>query len=203
MQVTHHDFFKDVIAADLENSMSMEANQELQLALLYDAALTLNRELDPRVQLEFLFKIVMKAMRADRVSFYRYDEARDEIGFELGIGQSPDVREMLLSKKYAVSEGRGFVSWVAKHRTPLLVPDIFADWRDSVIDPGIRSGLWVPVERERQLRGVHAALSTRVNAFTPHDERLLVLFANHVSLVLEHAQLAEELRCFRATGRAS
>ena len=184
-------------------SMSMGANQESQLALLYDAALTLNRELDSRVQLEFLFKIAMKALRADRVSFFRYDETRDEIGFELGIGQSPAVRERLLSQKYAVSEGRGFVGWVAKQREPLLVPDISADLREALLDPEIRSGLWVPVEREKQLRGVLATLSTRTAAFTPHDERLLVLFANHVSVALENARLAEEVRNRRAMVRVS
>ncbi len=184
-------------------SVSVEANQKLQLALLYDAALTLNRELDPRVKLEFLIKIAMKALRADRVSFFRYDETRDETGFELGIGQSPAVRERLLRQKYAASEGRGFVGWVAKHREPLFVPDIFADLRETVIDPEIRSGLWVPVEREKQLRGVLAALSTRVNAFTPYDERLLVLFANHVSVVMENARLAEVVRNHRAIVRAS
>ncbi len=202
MQVTRRDFLKDVLAADLK-VMSIEEKQELQLALLYDAALTLNRELDPRVQLQFLFKIVMKALRADHVSFYRYDEGRDEISFELGIGQSPDVRGWLLSQKYAVREGRGFVSWVAKHREPLPVPDVFGDLRDTVIDPGIRSGLWVPVEREKQLLGVLAALSTRVNAFTSHDERMLILFANHISVVFELARLAAEVRDFRAIARAS
>ncbi len=181
----------------------MGANQELQLALLYDAALTLNRELDPRVQLEFLFKIAMKALRADRISFFRCDETRNEIGFEWGIGQSPAIRERLLSQKYAMSDGRSFVGWVAKHREPLLIPDISVDVREAVIDPEIRSGLWAPVEREKQLRGVLAVLSTCVNAFTPQDGRLLVLFANHVSVVIENARLAEEVRYRRATVSAS
>ncbi len=202
MQITRRDFLNDILAGDLEQSMGREENQERQLALLYDAALTLNREIDPRVQLQFLFKIVMKALRADSVSFYRYDEGRDEIGFESGAGQSPQVLESLLRQKYAVSEERGFVSWVAKHREPLSVPDIFGDLRDAVVDPGMRSGMWVPVLREKHLLGVHAALSTRVNAFTPQDERLLILFANHVSVVIEHARLAAEVRDYRAVARA-
>lgn len=198
MQITRRDSLNNILTADLEESMGREEHQERQLALLYDAALTLNREIDPRVQLQFLFKIVMKALRADHVSFYRYDEGRDEIRFESGTGQSPEILESLHRQKYAVSEGRGFVSWVAKHREPLFVPDIFGDSRDAVVDPAMRSGMWVPVLREKHLLGVHAALSTRVNAFTPQDERLLILFANHLSVVIEHARLAAEVRDCRA-----
>ncbi len=52
----------------------------------------------------------------------------------------------------------------------------------------------VAAARERQLRGVLTALSTRLNAFATRDEKLIEFFANHISVVLEHARVDEEVR---------
>lgn len=46
-----------------------------QLALLYDAGLTLNRVLDSHEQLEFLLNITKKALSAERADFFRFDPA--------------------------------------------------------------------------------------------------------------------------------
>jgi GAF domain-containing protein len=78
------------------------------------------------------------------------------------------------------------------------VSDVFADPRWVVIDPQIRSALWVPVEHENQLLGVLGVLSERVNAFTPDDERLLGLFANQAAVAMVNARLFEHEQQRRA-----
>ena len=163
-----------------------------QLALLYDAGLTLNRVLDPQVQLEFLLEIATKALHAERAEFFRQDAARNEMVFESGIGYSPETSDKLRAIRFRVSEERGLVGWVAQQRLPLNMPDVSADPRYVVIDPEIRSTLGVPIEHENQLRGVLAVSSTRVNAFSPDDERLFVLFANQISVAMETARLFEQ-----------
>ncbi|MDE3090901.1 MAG: PAS domain S-box protein, partial [Chloroflexota bacterium] len=165
-----------------------------QFALLYDAGLTLNRTLDPRVQLEFLFKIAVKALHADRAEFFRYDPARDALRFEQSIGyaEKGEAEQALRAQSFRNGDERGLVGWVSQNRVPLNVPDVSADPRYIAIDSEIRSGLWVPVERENRLGGVLAVLSARVGAFTPQDERLLALFANQVAVALENARLFEE-----------
>lgn len=162
-----------------------------QLALLYDAGLALNRVLEPGAQLEFLFKIAIKALRAERAEFFRHDAGTNRIRFEIGVGYAAGtgVEDALRGLDLSEQGDRGLVGWVAKERMPLYLPDLRADPRYISVDPDIRSALWVPVEHENQLLGVLGVLSTRLDAFTPQDERLLVLFANQAAVALENARL--------------
>jgi len=163
-----------------------------ELALLYEAGLTINRELDPHLQLETLFKTAMQALQADHAEFFRYDAARGSVHFELGIGYSPEILEKLRSLVAHDGEARGLIGVVAQNRKPLNLPDVHADPRYIEIDPEIRSALWVPVARENQLLGVLGVLSTRPNAFSEQGERLLSLFANQAAVALENARLFAE-----------
>ncbi len=175
-----------------------------QLALLYDAGLTLNRVLDPHLQIDFLLKIAMKAVGADRAEFYRCDTARGQLRFEQGLGPDDTIQASLRGWDIPLGEERGIVGWVAKHHLPQTVPNLPADPRWVAFDPALRSGVWTPVEREGQPLGVLAVLSTRLDAFTSSDERLLMLFANQIAVAMENArllttereqrQLAENLR---------
>ena len=166
-----------------------------QLGLLYDAGLALNSVLDPRVQLEFLFKIATKALNAERAEFFRYDPLRKQLAIEMSVGYTDEgARETEPLLSFSLDDERGMVSWVARQRVPLNVGDVQADERWITIDPGIRSGVWVPVQHENELRGILCVLSIRVNAFSAQDERLLVLFANQVATAMENAHLFEMQR---------
>ncbi|MFQ5857709.1 MAG: GAF domain-containing protein [Anaerolineae bacterium] len=164
-----------------------------QLALLYEAGLTLNSMLEPRAQLEFLFNIAMRALRADRAEFFRFDPARNEMAFEFGLGYSAEILDTLHKTRFHTEEEHGLIGWVKKNRAPLRLPDVSADLRYVVIDPEIRSGLCVPVERNNQCLGTLAVFRTRADAFTPQDERLLVLFANQAAVALENSRLYQAI----------
>ena len=88
-----------------------------------------------------------------------------------------------------MGEEKGLVGWVAQERKPLYLPDVSLDPRWLIMNPKIRSALWVPVERENELLGVISVVSTRLDGFTPSDQNLLVLFANQVAVSLENARL--------------
>lgn len=160
-----------------------------QLALLYDAGLTLNRTLNPRTQLEFLFQIATKALHAERAEYWRYDPAAGVARYELGVGYAFHTQGALDGLEFPRGELKGLVGQVAQDRLPINLPDVSADPRYLAIDPDIRSALWVPVERQDELLGVLSVLSTRPNAFTAQDERLLVLFANQAAVAIENARL--------------
>ena len=179
------------IALDRARQFEETRARAEQLALLYDAGLALNRELDPHTQLQALFKIAMKALHADRAEFFRYDAARNELRFELGIGYPDAAQDALRSLAFDLGDERGVVSQVGQKRTPLYVPDVSALPNWVTVDPEIRSGLWAPVEHEAQLLGVLAVLSTHADAFTLQDKQLLVLFANQAAVALENARLFE------------
>jgi PAS domain S-box-containing protein len=165
-----------------------------RLALLYDAGLALNSVLDPRVQLEFLFKIAMRALNAERAEFFRFDASENRLVLELALGFDKKKQDVLDRLRFAVDTDGGFAVQVYRERVPLNVGDVQADPRWVVVDDRIRSGLWVPVRHEDQFRGILAVLSTRKHAFTVHDERLLTLFANQAAIAMENARLFEETR---------
>lgn len=161
-----------------------------QLALLYDAGLALNSILEPRAQLEYLLKIACRTLRADRVTFLRYNPARDQLEPELCIGYDAETaaRWQQLGAELPLAQ------WIAVQRLPLNLPDLSADSRYVPIDPSLRSGLWMPIEREQRLLGVLGVLSTRPHAFTPEAERLLALFANQAAVAIENTRLFNELQ---------
>ncbi|MBI4790483.1 MAG: GAF domain-containing protein [Chloroflexi bacterium] len=163
-----------------------------QLALLYDAGLTLNRVLEPKTQLEFLFKIAVKALHADRATFYRYVAAEDTLHLEQSIGYPIKLQDKVHRLKFRVQASDGIAARVARDCVPFRAADLPADPNWIVVDASIRSGLWAPIQHEKQLLGVLSVFSATPDAFTPQDERLLVLFANQVSVAMENARLFAE-----------
>ncbi len=187
--------FASQAAGAVHNARLLDETRQraTQLGLAYDAALTLNRELDARVQLEFLFQIAQRALHADDAAFFRYDAARQEIAFESGVGAGAEL-EAVRGMRFALGEERGLVGWVAAQRLPLYLPDVRADPRWIAVDESVRSVIWVPLVHEKDLIGVLSVGSARTHAFTPQDERLLILFANQIAVALLNARLLTQTR---------
>lgn len=169
-----------------------EQQRAAQLKLLYDAGLALNSVLEPKAQLEYLFKVAMETLNADRAEFQHFDPAVHKVTFELGLGYSSESLEEMHKMSIPVDEDRGLVGWVIKKRLPLNIPDLYADPRYIIIDPELRSGLLVPVIRDNQVLGVLSVFSKRKEAFSSEHERLLLLFANQAAVAMENARLLEE-----------
>ncbi len=184
------------MALALQNARLFEetGRRVQELALLYDAGLTLNRVIEPRAQLEFLLMLAATALRADAAEFFVFDPARDELRYEFGIGLSAEEAEGLRRLRFAADDENTVPGWVATNRLLLNLPDAPADPRWVVADPAIHSALFVPVAYEKQLRGILGVKSKSGDAFMPQDERLLTLFANQVSVAMNNARLFEETR---------
>lgn len=183
--------FADLAAAALNNAelLRQAERRAQQLSLLYDAGLTLNRVLNSRSQLEFLFQIARRMLHADRMAFFRYVPNNNTLRYEMGIGLPEEAQAQLQARVFAVAQAEGLAGWVAQQRLPALVPDVRMDARWLVLEDRVRSALAVPVEHENELRGVVLALSYRVGAFNPQDERMLILLANQVAAAMELTRL--------------
>ncbi len=168
-----------------------------QLALLYDAGLALNSVLELHTQLGTLSRLAMKTLGASHTAFFRYHPTTQELQFEFGIDADENVIAMRQTLQYLTDaeHERDPLGWVVQHHLPLLVNDVSADPRWSqLLHSVIRSGLWVPVERENHLLGILMVSSPEANAFTADHERLLTLFANQAAVALENARLYTELQ---------
>lgn len=182
-------------AALLHNArVNQEAEKRAQqLALVYDAGLTLNRVLEPRMQLDFLSRIAMRSVRADRAMFWRYAAESNTLRMQLAIGYPPRLLEDAGFERLALSESYAVETWVAQTRLPLRLNEAQADTRFHIIDPLLHAGIWVPVEHDNRLLGILVVLSEHRNAFTADDERLLVLFASQAAVALENARLYQSV----------
>jgi GAF domain-containing protein len=184
--------FASYVAGAIHNARLWQETQTRaeQLALLYDAGLALNSILEPRAQLEHLLTIARRVLRADRVTFLRYNPQRARIEPELCIGYDAETT----ARWYERVQETPIADWIAVQRLPLYLPDVTADPRYVPIDPELRSGMWMPIEREQRLLGILGVLSTRRDAFSPDAERLLGLFANQAAVALENTRLFSELQ---------
>ncbi|HZQ10285.1 MAG TPA: GAF domain-containing protein [Anaerolineae bacterium] len=185
--------FAGQVASVVHNSRLIQETRQRaeQLALLYDVGLTLNRVLDERTQLDFLFKIARRVLHADRMAFLRYQPATDTLEYELGVGLPTTLETYLRAMPVSVRLAEGILGWVAHHRLPVRLGDVDSDPRWKPVEPGEHSAMAVPVEHDKALRGVLIATSEKYDEFTPQDERMLILFSNQIAAAMELSRMFE------------
>lgn len=197
-QATLLTLFAGQAGAALETARLLRESRQRaeQLAMLYDIGLTLNRSLDPRAQLVFMFHIARRAIHAARMAFFEYDASEEVLRFQAGIGASEQVQARVRAMRFALEPPTTLVGWVARERLPARIPDVRVDERWVSEEGGILSALAVPVEHDQTLCGVLLAGSENRDAFSAQDERLLVLCGNQVAAAIELARLfgAQERR---------
>lgn len=185
--------FAGQVGAALETArlLSETRKRAEQLSLLYDLGLTLNRVLDLHTQLDFMFKIAQRALRSDNMMYFRFDSRTETVEYEMGVGVATKLATELQSKRLSARQPDSLVGWIAHQRVPALVPNVKADprWRPS--DPMPDAAVGVPVEHEKELRGILLAVRFSPEPFTLQDERLLVLFANQIAAAMELTDLFE------------
>ncbi len=165
-----------------------------QLALLYDAGLTLNNVLEPRTQMEFLSKIAMRALNAEQAAFFRHDDEAHTLGFEFGLGGETEFAERMSHANCTVGDERSIPGWVSRHRSPFNMPEAQQEPRWVSGNTEVGSGLWVPVEHAGALLGVLAVFARQPHSFSHAHERMLILFANQAAVALENARIFAALK---------
>ena len=126
---------------------------------------------------------------ASFVHFFIADEATHTLASRAF--SDPRLGEDLPIKIVPFSQGG--VGWVATHRRPLQVADVFTDERFIALDwwraHGLRSFLAVPMVFEDVLLGVLALSSSQPLNFGPDEQYLLKSFAAQAAIALNNARL--------------
>ncbi len=89
-------------------------------------------------------------------------------------------------------EGEGLAGWVVEHGTALRVGDVSQEPRYIERIPGVRSALVVPLMVGDRIVGVIDAASSRRDAFSADDERLMTTVARQLAVAVENARLYQE-----------
>lgn len=98
------------------------------------------------------------------------------------------------AQSHPIALGQGVMGQVAQSGRPLLINDlrVFEDYVEGIHDA--RSELAVPLIARHKVLGVFNVESTRTNAFTPEDLRLLEILGRQAAVAIENARLYHNLR---------
>lgn len=88
--------------------------------------------------------------------------------------------------------GAGIAGQVAQDGKPRLIADVLQEPAYASHNPAIRSRLVVPLKSGNRVIGVINAESTRPDAFTEADQRLLVTLAGQLATAIQKIRLIEE-----------
>lgn len=164
----------------------------------FQSLLQANQILSSTLNLSELLHQVMRlatdVVEAETSSILLYDEAHDELVFNLALGdKESELKEIRLQLD------EGIAGWVARERKCKIVNDIEKDpnWAkrtDDKIDFVTKSVLAVPLVYKDRLLGVVEAVNKKKGEFTPEDEEVMEAFAAQTAVAMENARLFTNLQ---------
>ncbi|RME87963.1 MAG: GAF domain-containing protein, partial [Anaerolineae bacterium] len=186
-------------AAILENTHLYEQTRARlrEVETLYRSAQALSSLMTPQEIGRRLVDIMADHLEWHHVVIRRYnpsDETFDILAYHLPEETIEEQSaEILHHLRDAVPDSRsGLAGRAVREQRSLRVPDVTREAGYVPTFPGIRSGMYVPIRRGKDILGVISVESTRPNAFDEEDERLLNALAHHAAIALENARLYEK-----------
>jgi sigma-B regulation protein RsbU (phosphoserine phosphatase) len=159
-----------------------------------NALLRVSKSLATEIRLDNLLQVIVQeaaeVLDADRATLFLYDESRNELWSK--------TTQRLEIKEIRIPLGIGIAGTVAKTRTPINIPDAYADARfntsfDKETGYRTRSILCMPlIGNGDRLIGVIQVLNKKdQEVFNGADESLLGGLSAHITVALERARLIE------------
>ena len=165
-----------------------------QFTTLTELSAILNSTLDQAEVRKRAMEAATRLMNCMVGSLLLLDNNTNELYFEVALGDKGEkVKEVRLK------EGEGIAGWVAKHSTPLVIPDVSKDPRhfkkaDEKSEFVTRDMLCVPLKVKDKIIGVLEAVNKLDHeVFNNHDLELFQLLANQVAIAIDNARLYEEI----------
>lgn len=174
-----------------------------QLSTLNEVSALLISSLHHKEVRHRAMEAITRLMRAETGSLLLLDREKDELYFEVALGEKGKKL-----KEVRLKVGEGIAGWVAKHNVPVIIPDVTKDPRfqgkvDKKSKFRTRDMVCVPVSIKGQVIGVLQAINRIGGEFTAEDLGLFQLFSNQAAIALDNARLYEETKeAFYATSGA-
>jgi phosphoserine phosphatase RsbU/P len=178
----------DPVPATLFTAFPEEAKT---LALLYDVSRELTSILERDELLRRIAQRVKRIVDYDVFSVMLWNDSTQLLESAFGMTYENSV-EVCMKMPLRV----GISGTAAAERRAIRVDDVLADPRYVHCEHGVqpRSELVVPLLLRDRLIGVLDLESTKPQAFTPQNERMLATLASYIAVALENSRLYEEIR---------
>lgn len=174
-----------------------------QFSALNEVGNLLISTLDQAVIRRRAMEAITSLMRAETGSLLLLDAERNELYFEVALGEKGKKL-----KEVRLKVGEGIAGWVAENGKALIIPDVSRDSRfqgnvDKRSKFKTKDMVCVPLAIKGKVIGVLQAINRTGGSFTKDDLRLFQLFSNQVAIALDNARLYEEIKeTFYATSGA-
>ena len=177
-----------------ETSASAFALTLEELVTLEEIARTVGASLDMSATLRAILTSIRRLIRFDMAEITLWDPAR-----RLLVSRgSLDMEAYHAEAGTTYRLGEGYSGWLARHRQPLLIPEIADrhDVRPKLDRPDFpfRSYLGIPLGDAGNFVGTLELVSFRPQAFSERDLFLLQRVGQYAVNAIEHARLYEEAR---------
>ena len=166
-----------------------------QLSTLMELSTILNSTLQTQEVLRRAMEAVTRLMMCEVGSLLLLDEERNELVFEVALGERGGV-----VKEIHLKFGEGVAGWVAQTGRPAIVNDVRHDPRfarrvDAQSQFTTRNMICVPVKSRGKIIGVLQAINRAGDRpFTAEDLGLFESLSNQVAIAVENARLYEEVK---------
>jgi PAS domain S-box-containing protein/putative nucleotidyltransferase with HDIG domain len=200
-----------VITQDISERKQAEETLRQRLAeleTLYESGLILSQITNPQKIAQKLIALMTEKLQWHHVTIRRYHA--EDGSLELLAFNHPDIisdkKRRTIEKRFQSmisKSGEGLSGWVVQHGRTVRSGNLSQDSRYREVEPGLQSGLFVPMKIGNQIMGVISIESEFPEAFTEADERLISTLAAQAAVTLDNIQLFEDLqksndRIFRA-----
>ncbi|MGB7873478.1 MAG: GAF domain-containing protein [Anaerolineales bacterium] len=165
---------------------SSERRQFDELAILHAVALAVAEATDEDQLLERATQIIGETLYPDNFGILLVDEGISV----LNVHPSYSIHKEYLGEGKIVPLGEGIVGHVVKTGMPERIADVATSPHYRNVDSRTRSELAVPLKIGQRVIGVINAESTKANAFSEADERLLITLAGHLAIAINRLRSA-------------
>ncbi|MEW6703058.1 MAG: PAS domain S-box protein [Bacteroidota bacterium] len=189
------------IANDITERKQAEEDKQRfikELTAIYDSARKLQRLYTPETLTQEFIAIMEQTLQYEFSAVLLIDEPTGEL-IPFAVSRQGRSAEFIETDKsyisaHQISVGKGITGWVAQTGKPVRVGDVRKDPRYYPIHEDIRSELCVPLRAGDRIIGVLNVETTKLNAYTESDQRVLETISSQMALAIQQAYLYDQIQ---------
>ncbi|MFQ5586765.1 MAG: diguanylate cyclase [Thermodesulfobacteriota bacterium] len=181
--------------AGKDSALSEHDKRVQQLNTFNEIGKALTSTLDLKEVLNIVMEKISETLTSKNWSLLMIDEEKDELHFEIVVGEGAEKIKDLRLKM-----GEGIAGWVAQEGKPVLVPDVgkdprFSDKVDRSSKFETKSIVCVPMKSKGKCLGVIELINeVEEGSFEEEDLLMLMILADYTAIAIENASYLKEVQ---------